>query len=102
MLFYINYISNGLPADRKGLSRQFALLSWYFRLPIFYIQPRLQANRTAWIELPLIVNNRFLPLFYDMLSDQELRESVCECLYEVKLNLFQDLEPLGTHLKHRS
>lgn len=37
----------------------------------------------AWLELPLIVNNRFLPLFYDMLSDEELRESVCECLYEV-------------------
>ena len=37
----------------------------------------------AWIELPLIVNNRFLPLFYELLSSEDLREEVCECLYEV-------------------
>lgn len=37
----------------------------------------------AWIELPLIVNNRFLPLFYELLSSEDLREEVCECLYEI-------------------
>jgi hypothetical protein len=40
----------------------------------------------AWVELPLIVNNRFLPLFYELLSVEDLRESVCECLYEVSPN----------------
>jgi exportin-T len=37
----------------------------------------------SWIDINLIVNDTFLPLFFRFLTVNELREKSCECIFEV-------------------
>ncbi len=38
----------------------------------------------GWIDVQLIVNDRFIPLFFELLSVENLKYEACECLYEVQ------------------
>ncbi|KAL6076211.1 Karyopherin transporter [Balamuthia mandrillaris] len=40
-------------------------------------------NYIAWIDIQLIVNERFVPLFFSFLEKEALRADACECIYEV-------------------
>ncbi len=37
----------------------------------------------AWIDISLIVNDKFIPLFFECLSIELLRKEACECITQV-------------------
>eukprot|EP01120_Amphizonella_sp_Union-15-10_P008954 TRINITY_DN3307_c0_g1_i3.p1 TRINITY_DN3307_c0_g1~~TRINITY_DN3307_c0_g1_i3.p1 ORF type:complete len:958 (+),score=155.65 TRINITY_DN3307_c0_g1_i3:139-3012(+) len=65
--------------------------TWYMILSRFYssrpdLAEKCLSNIKAfigWIDLSLIVNNRFLPLLYSFFTDSELREETSDVFYEI-------------------
>jgi len=37
----------------------------------------------GWIDIGLIANDQFIPLFFKFLVNEQLREQACECIYEI-------------------
>ena len=44
----------------------------------------------SWIDISLVVNDRFVPLLLRFLTAPLLRESACDCLYEI---IMKGMEP---------
>eukprot|EP01132_Coremiostelium_polycephalum_P004280 gene4280-5354_t len=82
--------------------------SWYKILMYYQSNPTL-INMTlqnikyyvGWIDINLIVNDKFIPMFCGFLSSRQLREEVCDCFKEIinkgmesekKLSLIQQLQ----------
>ncbi|EFA82882.1 armadillo-like helical domain-containing protein [Heterostelium album PN500] len=85
------------------------VLSWY-EILVHYHQSNPQlANMTlqnikyyvGWIDINLIVNDKFIPLFFKLLNNKALREEACDCFKEIvnkgmdssaKLSLIKQLQ----------
>eukprot|EP01133_Synstelium_polycarpum_P014604 gene14604-17268_t len=83
--------------------------SWYNILMVYHTTNPTLANMAlknikyyvGWIDINLIVNDQFIPLFCKLLNSKPLREEVCDCFKEIinkgmdfraKLSLIQQLQ----------
>nr|CAG8569749.1 1109_t:CDS:10 [Entrophospora candida] len=59
---------------------------WYEILNDYRLQNQ-DIAQMSWIDISLIVNDAFISLLYQLLSDSKLKISACECLAEVHLRM---------------